>query len=102
MKKKKRQIGFIRSQPDPDDITGHDDDTSQNDTDEVVIDILKSLFTPAQTIKDADELLTTTDILQSVSQNCDTSKSSIYACMKNAGFRFESINSTLYWLVCFS
>lgn len=98
MKKNKRQIGFLRNQRNQDHDDIDMDDQPANDAPSIVSDILNALFAPALSIQDADELLTTTDIMQSVSQNCDTSKSVVFLALKDAGFRSESIDNTLYWL----
>lgn len=99
MSKKHRPIGF-NSKP--------DDNEPDNDNQGIVIiggppanleEVISGLFRPADNIREADELLSGLDLLDTVLQHCDVSKEDLFNQMIEMGFKTKSIDNQLYWLV---
>jgi hypothetical protein len=61
--------------------------------------VISSLFLPAGSAAHCDDLISASELFDSVLQHCDASKEAIFDEMINQGFINKSVEGQLYWLV---
>lgn len=64
-----------------------------------LINIVTALYAPAQSAAEVDEYLHPLDLIETVSQHCDTSKGELHYAMRQAGFMISNVEGQLYWMV---
>lgn len=64
-----------------------------------LVNIIKALYAPAHSATDADEFLHPLDLIETVTQHCDTSKEELHHAMRQAGFVISNVEGQLYWMV---
>lgn len=73
-----------------------------NKKDEYLSNVLLQLYAPAITPHQAEEMLTTTEIMEALNEFITPNKKQLFYCLTNLGFKSVNISNTLYWLVNFN
>ena len=96
MKKKNTDVvikGFGKARPPEDEAD------APNSTDAETADAVNTLYSPAEHITFADELITPIDLYEEISQICDTTLPQLFAVMKSLNFKASNIDGKLMWPV---
>jgi hypothetical protein len=64
-----------------------------------LVNIVTALYAPAYSAAEVDEYLHPLDLIETVSQHCDTSKEDLHHAMREAGFLISNVEGQLYWMV---
>ncbi len=64
-----------------------------------LIDLICARYQPAINAEDADEMLTTIDLIEQISDFADTTKDIVFNAMKAAGFNIHYTGAGFVWLL---
>ncbi len=64
-----------------------------------LIDLIRARYQPAINAEDADEMLTTIDLIEEISDFADTTKEIVFNEMTNAGFKIHYTGAGFVWLL---
>jgi len=64
-----------------------------------LIEVLRSQYRPAGSLSEADEMLTTTELIEQISAFADTTREIIMDAMQEAGFKLHYTGAGYVWLL---
>ncbi len=64
-----------------------------------LISVLNQRYSPASSPSDSDEMLTTVDLIEEISDFADTTKEIVFDAMIKAGFKIHNTGAGFVWLL---
>ncbi len=64
-----------------------------------LIDLIRARYQPVINAEDADEMLTTIDLIEEISDFVDTTKEIVFNEMTNVGFKIHYTGAGFVWLL---